>query len=141
MQKYLDEVWLLILQAIALDVAPMEFNMNESEELLDRTFISGCSMVKLERTEFQFLWGLCVLVLFHAHHSVNNSAVKINLDYSQDKKFGEFIVHGLDDPKPCDLVLPVLFSLTTEVFFTKNFLSVDICVELLQVSFLGCKTC
>ncbi|KAK3132983.1 hypothetical protein QOZ80_6AG0530430 [Eleusine coracana subsp. coracana] len=140
-QKYLDEVWALILQAIALDAAPMEFDMNESEELLERIFISGCSMVKLERTEFQFLWGLSVLVLFHAHQSVKNNAVKINLDYRKDKKFGEFIVHGLDDPKPCDLVLSVLFSLTTEVFFTKNFLSVDICLELLQaLTYADCSS-
>jgi hypothetical protein len=135
-QKYLDEVWALILQALALDAAPMEFDMNESEEFLEQTFISGCSMVKLERTEFQFLWGLSILVLFHAHQPVKNCAVKVNLDYRQDKKFGKFIVHGPDDPRPCDLVLPVLLSLTTEVFFTKNYLSVDICLELFQVSFL-----
>ncbi|XP_062228917.1 protein SWEETIE-like isoform X3 [Phragmites australis] len=131
-QKYLDEVWPLILQATAFDAAPMEFDMNESEDFLERTFISGHRMLKLERTEFQFLWGLSVLVLFHACQSVKSSALKINLGYRQGKKFGDFIVHGLDEPKPCDQVLPVLLSLTTEVFFSKNFLSVDICQELLQ---------
>ncbi|XP_062179055.1 protein SWEETIE-like isoform X2 [Phragmites australis] len=138
--KYLDEVWALILQATALDAAPMEFDM-ESEDLLEQSFISGHSMVKLERIEFQFLWGLSVLVLFHGRQSVKNSALKINLDYSQDKMFGEFIVHGLDDPKPCDQVLPVLLSLTTKVFFSKNFLSVDICEELFQaLTYADCSS-
>ncbi|TVU08978.1 hypothetical protein EJB05_42408 [Eragrostis curvula] len=140
-QMYLDEVWALILQAVALDAAPMEFDMNESEESLEQTFMSGRSMVKLERTEFKFLWGLSILVLFHAHQSVKNSAVKINLDYRKDKKFGEFIVHGLDDPRPCDLMLSVLLPLTTEVFFTKNLLSVDVCLELLQaLTYADCSS-
>ncbi|KAL6899071.1 hypothetical protein ACP4OV_005729 [Aristida adscensionis] len=52
-QKYLDEVWALILQATTLDAAPMEFDKNESEDLLNQAFISGHNMVKLERTEFQ----------------------------------------------------------------------------------------
>ncbi|KAL6876470.1 hypothetical protein ACP4OV_013042 [Aristida adscensionis] len=131
-QKYLDEVWALILQATALDSAPMEFDMNESEDFLKQSFISGHNMVKLERTEFQFLWGLSVLVLFHACQSVKG-ALKININYRQDKRLGEFIVHGLEDPRPGDQVVPVLLSLTTDVFFSKNFLSVDMSQELLQV--------
>lgn len=134
MQKYLDEVWALILQATALDAAPMEFDMSRSGDLLERTFISGHCMVKLDRTEFEFLWGLSILVLFHAQQSLKNSALKLNLDFRQDKNFGGFIVHGLDDKKPCDQVLPVLLSLTAGVFFSNNFVSVDICQELLQVS-------
>jgi hypothetical protein len=133
-QKYLEEVWALILQATALDAAPMEFDMNKSDGLLEQTFISGHCMVKLDRTEFEFLWGLSILVLFHAHQSLENSTLKISLDFRHDKNFGGFIVQGLDDKKPCDQVLPVLLSLTTEVFFSNNFLSVDICQELLQVS-------
>ncbi|KAL6603995.1 hypothetical protein ACP70R_044356 [Stipagrostis hirtigluma subsp. patula] len=140
-QKYLDEVWALILQATALDAAPMEFDLNESEDLDEQIFISAHSMVKLERTEFQFLWGLSVLVLFHARQPVKDSALKLNLDYGQDKKIGEFIVHGLEDPKPGDQVLPVLLSLTTEVFFRKNFLTVDICQELLQaLTYADCSS-
>lgn len=147
MQKYLDEVWALILQAVALDAAPVEFDMNKSDGILEQTFISGHCMVKLDKTDFEFLWGLSILVLFHARQSLKNSALKMNLDCRQDKEFGRFIVHGLDDQKPCDQVLPVLLSLTAEVFFSNNFLSVDICQELLQVSlvllyscFLSCKT-
>ncbi|OEL32096.1 hypothetical protein BAE44_0006885 [Dichanthelium oligosanthes] len=132
-QKYLDEVWALILQATALDAAPMEFDMNKSVDILEQTFISGHCMVKLDRTEFEFLWGLSILGLFHARQSLKNSALKINLDFRQDKNFGGFIVHGLDDQKPCDQVLPVLLSLTAQVFFSNDFLSVDICQELLQI--------
>ena len=148
MQRYLDEVWLLILQATALDAAPVEFDENKPENLLEQTFISGHCMVKLDRSEFQFLWGLSILELFHSCQSVKNNSLKINLESRQDKMFGEFIVHRLDNKKPCDQVLPVLLSLTTEVFFSNNFLSVDICQELLQVSLLllhscfpNCKTC
>lgn len=147
-QKYLDEVWLLILQATALDAAPKEFDENKPDNLLEQTFISGHCMVKLDRTEFQFLWGLSILVLFHSHQLVKNSSLKINLDSRQDIKLGEFILHRPDDKKPCDQVLPVLLSLTREVFFSNNFLSVDICQELLQVSLLlihpylpNCRNC
>ncbi|CAL5053041.1 unnamed protein product [Urochloa decumbens] len=140
-QKYLDEVWALILQATALDAAPMEFDLNMSDDLLEQTFISRHCMVKLDRTEFEFLWGLSILVLFHAHQSLESRALKINLDFRQDKNFGGSIVHGLDDQKPCDHVLPVLLSLTTEVFFSNNFLSVDICQELLQaLTYADCSS-
>ncbi|CAD6336683.1 unnamed protein product [Miscanthus lutarioriparius] len=140
-QRYLDEVWLLILQATALDAAPVEFDENKPENLLEQTFISGHCMVKLDRSEFQFLWGLSILVLFHSCQSVKNNSLKINLDSRQDKMFGEFIVHRLDNKKPCDQVLPVLLSLTTEVFFSNNFLSVDICQELLQaLTYADCSS-
>ncbi|XP_039843667.1 protein SWEETIE-like isoform X8 [Panicum virgatum] len=140
-QKYLDEVWALILQATALDAAPMEFDMNKSDDLLELTFISGHCMVQLDRTEFEFLWGLSILVLFHARQSLKNSSLKINLDFRHDKNFGGFIVEGLDDQKSCDQVLPVLLSLTAEVFFSNNFLSVDICQELLQaLTYADCSS-
>ncbi|WVZ80108.1 hypothetical protein U9M48_027611 [Paspalum notatum var. saurae] len=140
-QKYLDEVWALILQATALDAAPMEFDINKPDKLLEHTFISGHCMVKLDKTEFEFLWGLSVLVLFHARQSVKNSSLKINLDFRRDQMFGEFAVNGLDDKKPCDQILPVLLTLTTEVFFIKNFLSVDICQELLQaLTYADCSS-
>jgi hypothetical protein len=136
--KYLDEVWALILQATAVDAAPLEFGANDSEDVHEHTFIAGRSMVKLETSDFQFLWGLSVLVLFHAHQSTVNTCVKMKLDCSKEKKFGDIVFHGLDNPRPCDKVLPVLLSLTTEVFFSKDFLSVDTCQELLQVSALCC---
>ncbi|KAJ1259294.1 hypothetical protein BS78_10G142900 [Paspalum vaginatum] len=140
-QKYLDEVWALILQATALDAAPMEFDINKPDKLLEETFMSGHCMVKLDKTEFEFLWGLSVLVLFHARQSVKNSSLNINLDFRRDQMFGEFAVNGLDDKKPCDQILPVLLTLTTEVFFIKNFLSVDICQELLQaLTYADCSS-
>ncbi|KAF8667911.1 hypothetical protein HU200_052539 [Digitaria exilis] len=141
-QKYLDEVWVLILQATALDAAPKEFDISRSGDLLEQTFISGHCMVRLDRTEFEFLWGLSILVLFHARQSLKkNNALKINLDFRQDKNFGGFIVHGLDDKKPCDQVLPVLLSLTAEVFFSNNFVSVNICQELLQaLTYADCSS-
>ncbi|KAM0896259.1 hypothetical protein ACQ4PT_023313 [Festuca glaucescens] len=130
--KYLDEVWALILQATALDAAPVEFSANDSEDVHEHTFIAGRSMVKLELSDFQFLWGLSVLVLFHARQTTVNTSVKMKLDCSKEKKFGDIVFHGLDNPRPSDKVLPVLLSLTTEIFFTKDFLSVDTCQELLQ---------
>ncbi|RLM55986.1 HEAT repeat-containing protein 5B isoform X5 [Panicum miliaceum] len=140
-QKYLDEVWTLILQATALDAAPMEFDMNKSDGLLELTFISGHCMVKLDRTEFEFLWGLSILALFRARQSLKNSSLKIILNFRQDKNFGGFIVQGLDDQKPCDQVLPVFLSLTAEVFFSNNFLSVGICQELLQaLTYADCSS-
>ncbi|KAL5651647.1 hypothetical protein ACJX0J_037105, partial [Zea mays] len=140
-QRYLDEVWLLILKATALDAAPLDFDENNPKNLLEQTFISGHCMVKLDRTEFQFLWGLSILVLFHSCQSMKNNSLKINLDFKQDKNFGEFIVHGLDDKRPCDQVLRVLSSLTTEVFFSNNFISVDICQQLLQaLTYADCSS-
>uniref|UniRef100_A0A453S7J5 Uncharacterized protein n=1 Tax=Aegilops tauschii subsp. strangulata TaxID=200361 RepID=A0A453S7J5_AEGTS len=131
-QKYLDEVWALILQATALDAAPVEFGADDSEDVHEHMFISGRSMVKLEQSDFQFLWGLSVLVLFHSHQSTVNGSVKMKLDCSKENFFSNIVFYGLDNPRPCDQVLPVLLSLTTEAFFSKDFLSVDICQELLQ---------
>uniref|UniRef100_A0A0E0LC01 HEAT repeat-containing protein 5B n=1 Tax=Oryza punctata TaxID=4537 RepID=A0A0E0LC01_ORYPU len=141
-KEYLDEVWALILQATALDAAPSEFEMNDSEDMLGQTFISGRSMVKLELTEFKFLWGLSVLVLCHAQPSMSNSAIKINLDHNNEKKIGGFVVcPGLDNPRPCDQMLPVLLSLTAQVFFSMNFLTVDTCQELLQaLTYADCSS-
>ncbi|KAM0887196.1 hypothetical protein ACQ4PT_029205 [Festuca glaucescens] len=42
--KYLDEVWALILQATAVDAAPLEFGANDSEDVHEHTFIAGRSM-------------------------------------------------------------------------------------------------
>ncbi|KAM0884443.1 hypothetical protein ACQ4PT_030980 [Festuca glaucescens] len=42
--KYLDEVWALILQATAVDAAPLEFDANDSEDVHEHTFIAGRSM-------------------------------------------------------------------------------------------------
>ncbi|VAI77069.1 unnamed protein product [Triticum turgidum subsp. durum] len=131
-QKYLDEVWALILQATALDAAPAEFGADDSEDVHEHMFISGRSMVKLEQSDFQFLWGLSVLVLFHSHQSTVNGSVKMKLDCSKENFFSNIVFYGLDNPRSCDQVLPVLLSLTTEAFFSKDFLSVDICQELLQ---------
>lgn len=131
-QNYLDEVWALILQATVLDAAPVEFSGNDTEDVHEHTFIAGRSMVKLELSDFQFLWGLSVLMLFHARQSMVNNNVKVKLDCSKEKKFGDIVFHGIDNPRPSDQVLPVLLSLTTEVFFSKDFLSVDTCQELLQ---------
>uniref|UniRef100_A0A0E0E2B2 HEAT repeat-containing protein 5B n=1 Tax=Oryza meridionalis TaxID=40149 RepID=A0A0E0E2B2_9ORYZ len=141
-KEYLDEVWALILQATALDAAPLEFEMDDSEDTLGQTFISGRSMVKLDLTEFKFLWGLSVLVLCHTQPSMSNSAIKINLDRNNEKKIGGLVVcPGLDNPRPCDQMLLVLSSLTSQVFFSMNFLTVDTCQELLQaLTYADCSS-
>src|SRR5262249_8380829 len=56
------EAWPVILQAIALDAVPGNFDGNSS-------LISGYSMVELEIEEYRFLWGFALLILFQQQHT------------------------------------------------------------------------
>lgn len=134
MQKCLDESWPLILQATALDAVPVEFEMDNSVVYDAETlFLSGRSMVKLERSEFQFLWGLSLLVLFQEQETTANKPVKMLLAHNKFHQCQDILIAGNNDLKPCEIVLPVFLSLTKEVFFSQEFLSPEICRELLEV--------
>ncbi|XP_020088939.1 HEAT repeat-containing protein 5B isoform X3 [Ananas comosus] len=133
-QKCLDESWPLILQATALDAVPVEFEMDNSVVYDAETlFLSGRSMVKLERSEFQLLWGLSLLVLFQEQETTVNKPVNMLLAHNKFQQCRDILIAGNNDLKPCEIVLPVFLSLTKEVFFSQEFLSPEICRELLEV--------
>ncbi|XP_078176772.1 HEAT repeat-containing protein isoform X2 [Carex rostrata] len=114
-KKYLKDTWPLILESTVLDAAPMEFESNENLELDDEaSFISGRSMVRLEKTEFQFIWVFSKLLLFHSKG--HNSQLMVEVD----------------GQKLSEVVLTVFLCLTKEFFFSQEFVSLEMCCELLQ---------
>lgn len=95
----------------------MEFESNENLELDDEaSFISGRSMVRLEKTEFQFIWVFSKLLLFHSKG--HNSQLMVEVD----------------GQKLSEVVLTVFLCLTKEFFFSQEFVSLEMCCELLQVT-------
>lgn len=138
LQPCLDEAWPVILQALALDAVPAKIGSNAhpktAEENISRnSLISGYSMVELEFEEYQFLWGLALLVLFQGQHPTLSRQI-IPMNSAKGKHVGdsstEEITPGL---KFYEIVLPVFQFLSTKMFFSARFLTVDICEELLQV--------
>jgi hypothetical protein len=116
-EKYLKDTWPLILESTVLDATPMEFESNKNTELDDEaSFISGRSMVRLGKTEFLFIWGFSKLLLFHSKGQ--NSQLMVQVDGQKLSK----------------VVLSVFLCLTKEVFFTQEFISLEMCLELLQAS-------
>ena len=129
-QDCLEESWPLILQATALDAVPVKFEINgvpnsNLENLSKISFISGHSMVRLELCEYQFLWGMAMLVLFHAQQPVMASNLKVPLLRRKDNQ---------NDLTKYEIWLHVVQSLSKEAFFCKEFLTLDLCQELLQVT-------
>ncbi|XP_068658237.1 protein SWEETIE isoform X2 [Aristolochia californica] len=130
----LDELWPVILQAVTLDAVPGNFEIDGSlgscaDDLSQRIFISGCSMVQLELKEFYFLWGYLMLSLFQL--SVLGKHV---IRLAKSRCDGASMV---GEPKGLGLEMyeapfKALQSLCQERFFGE-FLSVDLCQELLQV--------
>ncbi|WCJ25388.1 HEAT repeat-containing protein [Euphorbia peplus] len=108
----LEEAWPVILQALALDAIPLNADANV-RTTVDNTsksgLISGYSMVELELKEYQFLWGFALLVLFQQQHPATNRQI---IPFNAAKVF-QF--------------------LSSERFFTADYLTSDICQELLQV--------
>ncbi|CAI9110693.1 OLC1v1010761C1 [Oldenlandia corymbosa var. corymbosa] len=131
LQHCLEEAWPVILQAVVFDAAPEKSFSNGSPASDSRSkgpFISGFRMVELRLEEFQFLWGLSLLVLFQGQDKDGDdslipvSAVKPKLteDSSLVTKLSE-------------TVLPVLEFLSVERFFGAGFLTADICKELFHI--------
>ncbi|KAL9230110.1 hypothetical protein vseg_005500 [Gypsophila vaccaria] len=140
----LEEVWPILLQAVALDAAPASVNVDldrsccQTEESLPKGLLSGYSMVELHFEDFQFLWGLALLILFQGQNRTLEQQIiplPIKSDHgrnslSDDTKFPSLKLY--------EVVLSVFRSLSSEKFFSAGFLTVDICRELLQVfSYIG----
>lgn len=139
LQSCLEESWPVILQALALDAVPKNLDENRHAEItVDKnsgnSLLSGYSMVELESDEYQFLWGLSLLVLFRGQHLIR-SKLKIPLYCAKSNYEGEPPNEDLDSPgvNLHEIVLPVFQFLSTKRFASVGFLTLDICRELLQV--------
>ena len=134
----LDETWPVILQALALDAVPMNFDISGPTKTIENesanATISGYSMVELEAEEFRFLWGFALLVLFQGLHPSPSEQI-IPLGSAKAKLSGDSQVEETNPPglKLYEIVLPVFQFLAIERFFSMGFLTIDICQELLQV--------
>ncbi|XP_059670574.1 protein SWEETIE [Cornus florida] len=133
----LEEAWPVILQALALDAVPVNFDVNGSSKTMENTpskFISGYSMVELESEEFRFLWGFALLVLFQGQDPTLSKHI-IPVGSAKGKFGGDSPVEDINPLtlKLYEIVLPVFQFLSAECFFNMGFLTVDICRELLQV--------
>ncbi|KAG9458284.1 hypothetical protein H6P81_002792 [Aristolochia fimbriata] len=129
----LDKLWPVILQAVVFDAVPGNFEIEGSlgsntEEMSQRIFLSGYSMVLLELKDYYFVWGFVMLILFQ--QSVLDKSV-VALTKSSD---GASMVRETKDLalEMYEASLKALLSLCQERFFTE-FLSADLCQELLQV--------
>ncbi|KAJ4850066.1 hypothetical protein Tsubulata_019358 [Turnera subulata] len=137
LQPILEEAWPLILQALALDAVPANIDGHDkttSDSVSKNSLISGYNMVELELEEYQFLWGFALLVLFQRQHpALSRQIVPLS---SLEVRPGVDSPTGDTNPtslKLYEVVLPVFQFLSSERFFTANFLTVDVCHELLQV--------
>ncbi|XP_038891104.1 protein SWEETIE isoform X2 [Benincasa hispida] len=136
LQSSLEESWPVILQAIALDAIPVNFGGIASSSInnaLENNFLSGYSMVELESNEYRFLWSFALFSLFCGRHhpgkqNISSSSTTANVVEDSPKETTNSI-----ELKLYEIVLPVLQSLSTVKFFSAGFLTVDICIELLQV--------
>ncbi|KAK6913494.1 Laa1/Sip1/HEATR5-like, HEAT repeat region [Dillenia turbinata] len=138
LQPCLEEAWPVILQALSLDAVPRFHEVNGSpasaENTQENDFISGYGMVELDANEFQFLWGFALLVLFQGQEKMQGNYI-IPLD-SAKSKFSKELPSEEINPlglKSYEVVLPVFQFLSAKRFFSGQFLSMDVCKELLQV--------
>ncbi|XP_022772079.1 protein SWEETIE isoform X3 [Durio zibethinus] len=139
LQPCLEEVWPVILQALALDAVPKNVDRKGNSEagtenISINSLVSGYSMVELESEEYQFLWGFALLVLFQGQNPALCKQV-IPLASSRAKHDGDSPAEDMTSPglKFYEIVLPVFQFLLTQKFFLAGFLTVNICEELLQV--------
>ncbi|XP_020259958.1 HEAT repeat-containing protein 5B [Asparagus officinalis] len=138
LQCCLEESWPLILQATSLDAVPINIEMNSTEksnaeDLSKRSLISGHNMVKLEFRDYQFLWGLALLVLFHGQQPGIGSILKAPLLWRKYNHDGDAMAQKKVDLTSDEVWPPVLQSLSKDAFFCYEFLTLDLCQELLQV--------
>lgn len=134
----LEESWPVILQATTLDSAPVKFEVDSSiksraENISKTFFMSGHSMVRLELWEYQFLWGLGLLVLFLGQQPVMGPNLKAPLLQRKNNHNGDSMTEEKNDLISYEIWLPVIQSLSEEPFFCKEFLTLGLCRELLQV--------
>ncbi|XP_061978756.1 protein SWEETIE isoform X3 [Populus nigra] len=138
-QLSLEESWPVILQALALDAIPANTHGNSKEtdeNTSNNSLISGYSMVELKLEDYRFLWGFSLLVLFQRQHPTLTRRIILlssaEVRYGGDSPTEETNTAAL---KQYEIVLPVFQFLLTERFFTEEFITLDICRELLQVFF------
>lgn len=136
-QLSLEESWPVILQALALDAIPANTHGNSKEtdeNTSNNSLISGYSMVELKLEDYRFLWGFSLLVLFQRQHPTLTGRIILlssaEVRYGGDSPTEETNTAAL---KQYEIVLPVFQFLLTERFFTEEFITLDICRELLQV--------
>lgn len=136
LQSSLEESWPVILQAIALDAIPVNLDGIASSSInnaLENNFLSGYSMVELESNEYRFLWSFALFSLFrgchhHGKQNISSPSTTASVVGDSPKETTNSI-----ELKLYEIVLPVLQSLSTVKFCSAGFLTVDICIELLQV--------
>ncbi|KAH7658270.1 Armadillo-like helical-containing protein [Dioscorea alata] len=141
----LDEAWPAILEATVLDSVPSKFELeafskSAVEDPSREMFASGCSMVKLEFGEVQFLWGLALLVLFQGQQLELEKQVKmplVNIDKEYDQGYSVKESHLLTYS---EIALVVFQSLSKEYFLSQGFLSVDLCREIFQLNIVMVHT-
>ena len=127
----------MILQALALDAIPVNTNGDSKatdENTSNNSLISGYSMVELELEDYRFLWGISVLVLFQQKHPALTR--RIILSSAESRYSGDSPTEETTNTaalKQYEIVLPVFQFLLTERFFTEEYITLDICRELLQV--------
>lgn len=136
LQPSLEESWPIILQAVALDAIPVSLDGIENSSInnvSENNFLSGYSMVELDSNEYRFLWSFALFSLFRGHHSLVEQKI-------QSPSTTASVVEDSpkETPNPIELklyeiVLPVFQSLSAVKFCSAGFLTVDICIELLQV--------
>ena len=137
MQRSLEESWPVILQALALDAIPVNTHGDSKatdENSSNNSLISGYSMVELELEDYRFLRGFSMLVLFQRKHPALTRRIILSsaeLRYSGDSPTEE--TTNTAALKQYEIVLPVFQFLLTERFFTEEYITLDICRELLQV--------
>lgn len=138
-QLSLEESWPVILQALALDAIPANTHGNSKEtdeNTSNNSLISGYSMVELKLEDYRFLWGFSLLVLFQRQHPTLTRRIILlssaEVRYGGDSPTEETNTAAL---KQYEIVLPVFQFLLTERFFSEEFITLDICRELLQVFF------
>ncbi|KAF6137275.1 hypothetical protein GIB67_036312 [Kingdonia uniflora] len=133
LQGCLDETWPVILQAVTLDAVPHNFEIDEASKANNTgsarsMFIAGYEMVKLEPEDFQFLWGFAVLAFFQVQHLVHDTEIQLMTSSSATMLETSYL-----GARSYEIPLLVFHSLSTKRFFSLEFLTLDLCKELLQV--------
>ncbi|KAL4197361.1 hypothetical protein AMTRI_Chr04g187950 [Amborella trichopoda] len=136
----LNEAWPVVLQAVTLDCAPMQserdgYPDSGAEHSFDKNAdISGYNKFRLDSLEFNFLWGFALLTLFLGQQRREEKKV---LRFINSSKFvsGDLLAEELNRfrEKLFEVALIAVKSLSTNLFYDKQMLSLDLCTELLQV--------
>lgn len=137
----LDEVWPVVLGALALDSVPStddeKRHSKPSDDSAERkALVSGFSMVELKSEEFHFIWSFSMLLLFQGQ--LTSAGQQIIPLGSAKSRYGVESTIEEKDPtvlKLYKILSPVFHSLSTERFYTEGFLTIDTCCDLLQVLF------